>query len=394
MSAGSNSSARASWATRAAIGGDRRVGAVEHPVEARPAGRPARSSGPVGRVVELEPGRVQEQPGRVDAAVLVVADDRHAEGGGVDPHLVGATGVGMGVEALERARRRPGGRSRSRAAGRRARLDRRRGSARRSAGRRAGGRRGRRAARSAWRPSGPRTAGPATGWPRCVLPNTSSPDVALSSRCRIESDTSGTLALHPLVHAVLGVDVGAMGVDPRRLGHDEQVLVLEPDPRLSHRRSLGTRRRGRAPSRWLDRPTSQAWTSEPHGEDDEDRGDRVDGGVGDRCPGPRRPWWRRSIRAKQVAGAAEDGGQLEVGDDIGDPIRQWTDRRTARRRRWPRLVGSPGAASRAASGRGTTSSSTKGAPTTGSSERHPEPGVAVLPRSSERGASCWPIGCG
>ena len=47
------------------------------------------------------------------------------------------------------------------------------------------------------------------------------------------------LALHPLVHAVLGVGIGPVGVDARRLGDDEQVLVLEPDPRLRHRRSLG-----------------------------------------------------------------------------------------------------------------------------------------------------------
>ena len=254
---------------RGAVGGF----AVEHAVEAgRPLGLQVERT--VGRVLQLEAGRVEEQPGRVDAAVLVVAHDRHAEGGGVDPHLVRAAGVGVRLVPLEPATDgsavEVGPRLAAAASSRRA--DRLVAAQVVGAAVVSGDQQlvvlGDRAVLEllGQRPVGTR-----------ALAEDEEARRRLVEPVQRRQRRVGSLALHPLVHAVLGVGVGSVGVDACRLGHDEQVLVLEPDPRFSHRRSLGTHRpaSGSAPvrrscagRRWIsERRTDHRvrWLASPEG---------------------------------------------------------------------------------------------------------------------------------
>jgi len=77
----------------------RGVGSRHHSIETgRTVGRelgPAR-----GGVIELETGGVEEQTRRRHTAVFGVTDDGHAQGGGVDPHLMGPSGVRPGSVAF------------------------------------------------------------------------------------------------------------------------------------------------------------------------------------------------------------------------------------------------------------------------------------------------------
>jgi hypothetical protein len=178
------------------------------------------------RMLEPEGRGVEEHPSGRVAAVLGVAQDRQPERGGMGTHLVGAAGVRVGGVAPPPCTRR-------------------------------GPREVRRRGLPGQRLSTRQRVGPIVIPARDELVGLGDLPLlelrgerTVGQRRLAEEQQSGgalveavqdrqrlrrPLPLHPLVHPVLGVDVGPMGVDACGLPDDEDVLVLEVHPGLRSR---------------------------------------------------------------------------------------------------------------------------------------------------------------